>query len=105
MKTLVLTTIAVAALGAAVGAKGAGVVCVYPYDPDRTPHENPALCAQFAGTQQEPQQEFNGPGQAAQYFSEMGAVGKNGRNLTPADIMRGVDRTGGACDTPAPGGR
>jgi hypothetical protein len=88
MKTLVLTTIAVAALGAAMCVPAAEefphgnqIVC---YDPvNGEPHPNPAECARAAG--------FNSPGDGAQTFTEMGdpyGISKNGVRVTPADIFR-----------------
>jgi hypothetical protein len=102
MKTLFVTTIALAAFAAtplamAAEYNGNQVVC---FDPvTGTPHENPAACARFVG--ELVGAGFNGPGQGAQYFTEMGMVGKNDRSLTPADIMRGPTRDAGACTTHA----
>lgn len=100
MKKLFITAAALAALGAAVSVTGAEffpngnqVVC---YDPmTGVAHENPAACARFVGGLVG--EEFKGPGHGGQYFTEMGMIGKNGKRMTPADIMRGADRTNGAC--------
>ena len=110
MKTLVVTTVALAALGGAAMATatefdGNQVVCFDPLTGEA--HENPAACARYVGETlvdlgQLPLGEgFKGPGQGAQYFTEMGMTGRNGLRLTPADIMRGPDREGGACTTHA----
>jgi hypothetical protein len=102
MKTRFITTFALAALVTAPLAiaaefNGNQVVC---FDPvTGAAHQNPAECARFVGGQVG--EEFKGPGQGAQYFTEMGLVGKNGKRLTPADIMRGPTRDQGACTTHA----
>jgi hypothetical protein len=106
MKTLRVISFALIVLGAAPPVIAAGVVCTAP---DGTEHENPALCAQRAG--EIFGQPFKAPGQATKWFTdnllpdpEYADMSRNGERITPADIMRGAKRTGGACDTPAPGG-
>ena len=112
MKTLLIASVALAALGAAGSAtaqefNGNQVVCFAPKD--GTQHGNPAECARHVGKVLSPDDPlFDGPGQAAQFFTEVytatGEIGdyaKNGHTLTPADIMRGPDRASGACTTHA----
>jgi len=88
MKTLLVTTVALAALGATASATaqefkdfrldGNQIVC---YDPiNGAPNDSPAACAKAAG--------FNSPGEGARTFTDMGMAGHNGKRITPIDIFR-----------------
>lgn len=105
MKTLFITTVALAAMAAAMSApatefepNGNQIVC---YDPlTNSAHQNPAECARFVGdnlpSDMGGPQDFHGPGQAAQFFN---GDGKGKERLTPADIFRERCRHG---DEPPP---
>ena len=85
MKTLLVTTVALAALGTTAFAtaqefslNGNQIVC---YDPiNGAPNDSPAACAKAAG--------FNSPGEGARTFTDMGMAGHNGKRITPIDIFR-----------------